>query len=115
MERNSNGLSLRRIFLPRGLVNGSAPTYNADADVPMTEADLSPLLSKPTPDGKKDNKDKDGKKNKKRSRKEMEDEEDQVDETVVEQSKSNGVEESAETKKEKSKDKHDKKDKVISA
>jgi hypothetical protein len=108
MEPNSNGLSLRRLFFPHGVANVSVPSYNADADVPMTETDLSPLLSKPSPDGKKDKKDKNGKKDKKRSRKEMEDEEDEVEEGVVEKRKSNGVEESAETKKEKSKDKKDK-------
>lgn len=117
-----------------------APSYNPDADVPMTEADLSPLLSKPSPEGKKekkekkdkkdksgkdkkdkkdkkskdkkeekdkDGKKKDGKKEKKRSRKEMEDEEDEIEDKVLDQTKSNGVEESAATKKEKSKFKKD--------
>jgi hypothetical protein len=90
-----------------GFTDCRAPSYNADADVPMTEADLSPLLST-TPDGKKDKKEKKEKKEKKRSRKEMEEEEEEAEEKVVEQSKSNGVEESASTKKEKSKSKKDK-------
>ena len=102
----------------------------------MTEADLSPLLSKSSPEPskdkkdtadktekkeekekkekkekrekkdkeeKKEKKDKEGKKEKKRSRQEMEEEEDEIEEQVVEQTKSNGVEESAAAKKEKSK------------
>jgi hypothetical protein len=101
----------------------------------MTEADLSPLLSKPTPEQKdkdkdkkekkdkkdkkekkdkkdkkdkkekkdKKDKDKEGKKEKKRSRQEMEEEEDEIEDKVIEQVKSNGVEESTETKKRKSK------------
>lgn len=99
-----------------------APSYNPDADVPMTEADLSPLLSKPSPEGKKEKKEKkdkkdkkekdskkgkDGKKEKKRSRKEMEEEESEVEDEVVEQTKFNGVEEKAAAKKEKSKFKED--------
>lgn len=95
-----------------GLID-SAPTYNADADVPMTEADLSPLLSKGSPEpkkkkDKKEKKDKSEKKEKKRSRKEMEEEEDEVEEKLVQQAKSNGVEESAEVKKHKDKSKKDK-------
>ena len=86
-------------------VDYSAPSYNVDADVPMTEADLTPLLSKPSPESKKDKKDK---KEKKRSRKEMEDEEDEIEDKVVQQTKTNGVEESPATKKEKSKSKKDK-------
>ena len=86
----------------------SAPSYNVDADVPMTEADLTPLLSKPSPESKKDKKEKKEKKEKKRSRKEMEDEEDEVEDKVVEQTKTNGVEESPATKKEKSKSKKEK-------
>src|SRR5579859_7013439 len=71
----------------------------------MTEADLTPLLSKPSPESKKDKKDK---KEKKRSRKEMEDEEDEIEDKVVQQTKTNGVEESPATKNEKSKSKKDK-------
>jgi hypothetical protein len=75
----------------------------------MTEADLSPLLSKPTPtkeEKKKKKKDKEDKEDpkkesKKRSRKELEEEEDEIEEKVVKQTKSNGVVESAATKKEK--------------
>jgi outer membrane biosynthesis protein TonB len=90
----------------------SAPTYNADADVPMTEADLSPLLSKPTPTkeekkkkkkGKKEDKEEPKKESKKRGRKELEEEEDETDEKVVKQTKSNGIAESAAAKKEKAK------------
>ena len=81
----------------------------------MTEADLSPLLSKPQSEeksekkekeSKKDKKDKKEMKEKKRSRKEME-EEDQAEENVVQQTKSNGAENSAATKKGKSKLKSD--------
>ena len=94
----------------------------------MTEAELSPLLSKPSPDEKKDKKekkdkekkkekkkDKDGKVEKKRSRKDMEDEEDEIEEKVVKQTKSNGVEESAATKKEKLKFKKDHVDPLLKA
>jgi hypothetical protein len=76
----------------------------------MTEADLSPLLSKPSPtqEEKKKKKDKvedkeDSKKNKKRSRKELEAEEDEIEEQVIKQTKSNGVSESPAAKKEKAK------------
>jgi hypothetical protein len=86
----------------------SAPSYNVDTDVPLTEADLSPLLSKPSPESKKEKKDKKDKKDKKRSRKEMEEEEEEIEDKVVEQSKTNGVEESSATKKEKSKTKKEK-------
>ena len=101
-----------------------APSYNPNSDVPMTEADLSPLLSKPQSEEKKDKEKKDkekkekkdkkdkkekdeDKKDKKRSRKEMEEEEDEIEEKVAKQTKSNGVQESAATKKEKSKLKPD--------
>jgi len=104
------------------------PSYNVDADVPMTEAELSPLLSKTNNEGKekkkdkkdkkekkekkekdkdKDKEEKKKKKDKKRSRSELEEEEDEVEDAVVEQSKSNGVKESETTKKSKSKDKKD--------
>lgn len=89
--------------------NCSAPTYNADADVPMTEADLSPLLSKPSPSQrekkkKKEKKDKEeSKSKKKRSREELEEEEDEIEEKVIKQTKSNGVDETPAAKKEKTK------------
>lgn len=98
-----------------------APSYNPDADVPMTEADLSPLLSRPSPEGKKEKKDKkdksgkdkkekkekDGKKEKKRSREDMESEEDEIDNSVVDKTKSNDVDGKKKAKKEKSKPKKD--------
>jgi len=77
----------------------------------MTEAELLPLLStshsakKSEKKGKKEKKEK--KKEKKRSRDEMEEEEEEVEDQVVQQTKSNGVEESTATKKEKSKVKSD--------
>ena len=76
----------------------------------MTEAELSPLLSTAPSEKKsekKEKKEKTEKKEKKRSRNEMEEEEEEVEDKVVEQAKSNGVEESAATKKEKSKVKSD--------
>ena len=77
----------------------------------MTEADLSPLLSKPSPSTKEQKKkkkdtkeDKDELKGKKkRSRTELEDEEDEIEEMVVEQANSNGVHETPAVKKEKAK------------
>jgi nucleolar protein 58 len=96
---------------PYGTYKFSAPNYNADADVLMTEADLSPLLSKPSPtqeEKKKKKKDKtedkeDSQKKKKRSRKELEDDEDEIAEQMIKQTKSKSVSESAATKKEKTK------------
>ena len=80
----------------------------------MTEAELSPLLSTAPSEKKSEKKEKtekkekkEKKKEKKRSRNEMEEEEEEVEDKVVEQAKSNGVEESAATKKEKSKVKSD--------
>src|SRR5437773_5780701 len=81
-----------------------ATSYNPDADVPMTETDLSPLLSKPNIDGKKDKKEK---KEKKRPRREMEEENDEFQEREIKKTKSNGVEETSPPKKEKSKSKKD--------
>jgi len=87
------------------------PAYNTDADVPMTETDLSPLLSKPSPSTAEEKKKKKGKKEvqdeskgkKKRSRTELEDEEDEIEKVVVERTESNGVHETHAAKKKKSK------------
>ena len=77
----------------------------------MTETDLSPLLSKPSPStgeekkkkkGRKEGKD-ESKDKRKRSRTELEDDEDEIQEAVVEQTESNGVHETHAAKKKKSK------------
>ena len=131
-QNNKRNLILRRITINLISLIYRAPSYNPDADVPMTEAELSPLLSKPSPEGKKDKKEKDkkekkdkekkkdkkendGKVEKKRSRKDMEDEEDEIEDKVIKQTKSNGVEESAAAKKEKSKFKKDHVDPLVNA
>jgi hypothetical protein len=111
-RNNRRNLISKRIVTSYFTLINRVPSYNADGDVPMTEADLSPLLSKPSSErekDKKEKKDKDkkqkhGEKEKKRSRKEMEDEDDEVEEKVISQTKSNGL---AAPKTEKSKSKKD--------